>query len=216
MPDCTGVVPDLIASGDALYGARVNSTKGFIQWASDHHAFNPTGWEGEFGFSRPNDNQRPFGRALAAIWCLNYSAEDWWNEGYGLDFLNWAQRYVEENIVELVASCGGGGAVAGTDRDAGYTELFLPFFYERSVPERAGTLVHEARHASGKSHDSGKRDSSWQYNGAWRWHAVWLAKFSSGGKRTSKALRTLARQRANLIIDQKFDEHPGFYIPTPP
>ena len=76
----------------------------------------------------------------------------------------------------------------------------------------ASSLVHEARHADGKGHDSGNNDSSWDYNGAWRWQVAWLAWFAVDGQSTSTAMKNQARQRANNIINNNFDTHPGFNV----
>lgn len=72
--------------------------------------------------------------------------------------------------------------------------------------------MHEARHADGKGHNRGNNDSSWGYNGAWRWHVCWLSWFNATATQTSAAMRTQARQRANNIINNNFETHPGFNV----
>jgi hypothetical protein len=214
MASCTYTVPDLGSSGDNLYGPRI-CDQAFIDWAWDAHDFDQGDWDEGFGYEAVCDMTQPLGRTLAGIWCLNYSAEDYWNEDYSLDILHWGCRYVRENIDELDARCGDGIAFAKTQTavigDA-WTQLYLPFFYLNGVSLRAGTLVHESRHAGGKGHDHGNNDSSWEYNGAWRWQVAWLAWFVFAGQRTSDALKTVARQRANAIINTNFTTHPGFTI----
>ena len=216
MASCTATVPDLSASGDSLYGPRI-CWQPFVDWAWDAHDFDKGDWDQGFGYHSVCDVQRPLARTLNAIWCLNYSAEDYMDESYDRNILQWGGRYVREKIDELDARCGDGTYIAFTQWGGwifvdDWTQLHLGFFYSRAVSERAGVLVHEARHASGKGHNDGNNDSSWEYNGAWRWHVAWLAWFAFAGTRTSPAMRTLARQRANIILATRFTTPPGFTV----
>lgn len=102
--------------------------------------------------------------------------------------------------------------------------LWLNFFFNRDVPSRASTLVHEARHIGGKAHDAdfpawsnrepgtSGADSAWGYQGAWMYQALYLWWFYADGRRTTPAMRNLAKQRANDIINNCFATHPGFTI----
>jgi len=96
------------------------------------------------------------------------------------------------------------------------------YFYGNTVPERAATIVHEARHISGKTHrgtfPSGSvygaggtgADESWDWNGAWRWNAVWLAWYWAAATNTTQALRDKAHDAANVIMLNAFETTPGF------
>jgi len=212
MATCTATVPDLVTSGDTLYGPRI-CRQAFINWAWDAHDFDKKDWANGFGFYSVCDNRRPLSRTLSAIWCLNYSAADYMNESYSSNILQWGRRYVRERIDELDARCGSGNIAYTKWGVHNWTQLYLGFFYKRAVSERAGGLVHEARHASGKGHnDVNHNDSSWDYNGAWRWQVCWLAWFAHAGTRTSKPLKKLARQRANNILKTRFTSKPGFTV----
>jgi hypothetical protein len=215
MASCTYSVPDLAASGDQLYGPRI-CDQAFIDWAWDAHDFDKGDWDEGFGWDAACDITQPLARTFNAIWCLNYSALDYNNESYDSDILHWGCRYVRENIDELDGRCGDGNTVARTQTGGvgvdEWTQLYLLFFYQRTVSERAGTLVHESRHAGGKPHDAGTRDSSWAYDGAWRWQVCWLAWFAFAGVRTSEAMKTVARQRANIILTSNFTTPPGFTV----
>src|SRR5262245_14032290 len=90
--------------------------------------------------------------------------------------------------------------------------LYMPFFYGSTVPMRAGTIIHEARHASWVGHDVDPKDSSWAYNGAWRFHVSWLAWFARACQNSTLALKASAVQRANAILDNAFVTDPGFRI----
>ncbi len=133
-------------------------------------------------------------------------------EGYDADIT----RLFEDARDKLDARCGSDGVVAATV-DGGvfvdsWTQLYIPFFYRQGVSLRAGTLIHESRHADGKDHDRGNKDSSWAFNGAWRWQVAWLSGFANEGKRTSIAMKTEAKQRANNIINTRFETNPEIRV----
>lgn len=214
MASCTASVPDLVTSGDNLYGPRICSQP-FIDWAWQVFDFDRGDWDQGFGYDDVCNNRLPLSRALSGIWCLTYSSPNFPRESYDSNILEWGCRFARNNIDELDARCGSGGSFARTQWGPivdNWTQLFLPFFYDQGVSRRAGTLLHEARHADGKGHDRGNNDSSWEYNGAWRWHVAWLAWFAAEGRHTSAAMRTQARQRANNILNSNFDTHPGFNV----
>lgn len=214
MASCTYSVPNLDTSGDNLYGPRT-CWQPFIDWAWNAFDFDSGDWDDGFGYDAVCDNTQPLSRTLSGIWCLTYSSPNFPRESYDSNILEWGCRFARNNIDELDARCGSGTAFARTQWGAlanDWTQLYLPFFYGQGVSRRAGTLLHESRHADGKGHDSGNNDSSWGYNGAWRWHVAWLAWFAFEGRHASAAMRTQATQRANNIINSNFDTHPGFNV----
>jgi hypothetical protein len=133
---------------------------------------------------------------------------------------------VREQIRDLRALCGDGSAIAITFSGAFVTdrvELYRGYWYNQAVVERASTLVHEARHMGGKSHNasfpagsvygSGSgADTSWEYGGAWMYEANYLWWFYSAGANTTTAMKNLARQQGNIIIDNAFAKRPTFHI----
>ena len=226
MASCTYTVPDKNVSGDNLYGPRI-CWQAFIDWAWVAHGFRKKYWDDGFGYYDVCNNNKPLARTLSAIWLLNYSADDYWNEQWSNNILHWGRRYVRNQVDDLRSKCGDGSAIATSfsgifvdDR----IEVYMGFFYNRDLPSRAGTLIHEARHQGGKSHNarfpswsaygSGKKgaDSSWGYQGAWMYHALYLWWFYADGRRTTTAMRARARQRAQFTIDNAFRTHPGFVI----
>jgi hypothetical protein len=209
---CNYTPPNLAATGDDLYGPRV-CFQPFINWAWDSFDFDRGDWDDGRGYSNVCDNRMPLNRAMAGIWCLTYSADNYQDENQNGSILQWGCKFARNAIDELDGVCVG-GAIATTFTGAftdDRTQLKIPFF-DQAVSLRAGTLVHEARHADGKGHDSGGNDSSWGYNGAWRWQVCWLSWFNAAGTRTSAALKAMARQRGNNIINANFVTHPGFNI----
>jgi hypothetical protein len=125
------------------------------------------------------------GAAFNGCYALTYSAQDHLNDSYSSAILNWGRRYVRENIDDLRCFCGDGTAMARS-KSGGLVEVYLGFFYSKTSPGRAETLIHESRHQGGKPHDanfpagstfgSGKSgaDSSWDYEGAWMYGALYV------------------------------------------
>lgn len=77
---------------------------------------------------------------------------------------------------------------------------------------RAGTLIHEARHAAGVRHDRRPDDSTWSYNGAWRFQVSWLGWFALKCPNTTAAMKQVAVDRANVILNVNFRTDPGFRL----
>lgn len=221
MATCTIPYHNNETSGDNLYAPRT-CWQEFVDWAWSAYGFENEYWKNGFGYSDPCNRDRPLNRTMNGLWCLCYSASDYNNDEYSNNCLHWARRYTWNQIDTLKSFCGDGSANASAGGST--VNLFLGFFYTHSVPVRAATLLHEARHLGGKSHNAnfptgsaygaGKSgaDSSWGYEGAWMYEALYLWWFFDSGTRTTQAMRDLARQRANFLIDNTFASHPGYTI----
>lgn len=225
MANCTASVPDKNVSGDNLYAPRI-CWQPFVDWAWTTHGFNKPYWTNGWGYYDACNADLPLARTFNALWLLNYSADDYNNEDWSNNILHWGRRYVREQVHsyhDLRAMCGDGTAIARTF-SGDHVELYLGFFYQKDVPGRAETFVHESRHIGGKPHNAnfpagsvfgaGKSgaDSTWDYHGAWMYGALYLWWFYADGRRTTSALRQAAKQRGNLVIDNAFATHPGFNI----
>ncbi len=221
MTTCSYTVPDKDISGDNYYGQRI-CDQPFVDWAWGQYGFNYDYWQNGAGFDDVCNTDKPLGRTLTGIWLLEYSAEDYFNEDWSNNILHWGCRYAREQISDLRALCGDGSAIARTFSD-GRIELYLGHFYDQAVTERASTLIHEARHKGGRPHNatfpvdsvygSGDgADSEWGYEGAWMYEALYLWWFYADGRRSTSALRQLAKQTAQVMIDNAFATHPGFTI----
>lgn len=229
MATCTyPPIPDKNASGDNFYGSSI-CWQDFIDYAWSVYGFNGNKeyWDDGFGWHDCCNTNKPLARTFNACYLLTYSASDYNDDSYSSSCLNWARRFVREHIDDLRSKCGDDSAIAraywgcGTDDRV---ELYLGYWYNKDVPGRAETLMHEARHMSGKSHNanfpSGSiygagnsgADSSWDYEGAWMYAALYLWWFYAAGTRTTSAMRELARQRGNIVIDNCFATHPGYSI----
>jgi hypothetical protein len=157
-----------------------------------------------------------------SCYALRYSAQDWQNDDYSGACLNWARRYVRDQIDNSRSKCGDATAIARSF-GGGLVELYLGCWYNKDVPGRVETLVHESRHEGGKPHSANfptgsvfgtgsGADSTWGYEGAWMYGALYLWWYYAQGARTTSALRERARQRGNVVIDNAFATHPGFNI----
>jgi len=216
MASCTYRTPSkaqLDASGDTLYGDRMAQSQAFFDWAWGAYDFDEGDWNEGFGHEDRWNRTKALARTMAGLYCLVYSpgAGNWDPAG---NILQWGWRYASRHIDELDARCGDGSAIASTRYGIiidNYTNLYLGFFYGQGVVLRAGTIVHEARHADWKGHDDGNNDSSWEHNGAWRWQVVWLWWYCVSDEGTP-ALRLQAKQRANAILATYFTSDPGFRI----
>jgi len=228
MASCTYTVPDKNASGDNFYGQYI-CKQAYIDYFWYNYGFsgNKKYWDDGFGWHDCCNTNKPLARTFNALYLLNYSAQDCMNESWDSPILNWGCRYARNQLDDLRSKCGDGSAIARSysgwfvdDR----VELYLGFFYSKSVVGRAETLMHEARHQGGKGHNAkfpagsvygaGKSgaDSSWGYHGAWMYAALYLWWFYAAGTRTTSAMKQQARQRGNLVIDNCFATHPGYSI----
>lgn len=210
-------------SFDNFYGNKA-CWQDFIDWSWQFFDFSKGHWDDGAGYDNPCDKRRPLMRTLSAIYALTYSK----SESDGRNFLDWGYKHAGHNIDEFRLTCDISGAIAqmhdasgweefwGTDED--YVIVDKDFVYGEDVVERAGTLIHEARHYE-KGHNanfpswsalSGSgADSHWGYQGAWTWHALWLWWFYARAENTTPAAKQSAKQSANWIIDNCFAQHPG-------
>jgi hypothetical protein len=215
MATCPYTATNSITSGDRLYAPR-GSFEPFMLWAWEQFDFDKEDWDDGRGYEAVTDETTPLNRTLNGLWCLTYSGAVPPDSHISSTsaILNWGWRYAQNKIDELDDGCNSGGAVAATQIGFGvdhWTQLYEPFF-DQPVSLRAGTLVHEARHADGVVHDAGTNDSSWAFEGAWRWQVCWLGWFVTSGRASTPALKAAARQRANAILANNFVTKPGFVL----
>jgi hypothetical protein len=230
MAVCPSQLPDPVASGDAFYGPLLCSDQlisfFWTTYGLKNLSASEGGWTHGWGYEDPCNMALPLGRTFAGLYALTYSAPDWQDDAYTKPILNFARRYVRENVDDLRGLCGDGTKIAHSEYGPfvdDRVELYRAYWYELSVVERASTLLHEARHMGGKSHNANlppgsvygtgsKADSNWDYQGAWMYEANYLWWFFSAATSTTTAMKNLARQVGNLIIDNAFATRPPFHI----
>jgi len=215
-------------SGDNFYGPSM-CNQPFIDAVWEHFDFDKGDWDDGFGWDEACNVDQPLARTFNALYLLAYSAEDYATStsDFSGNALRWAYPYSASNIDELDGRCGSGdkntGARATTYRGPTVddrTVLKWPFFYGEVVVQRAGTILHEARHAAGKSHNGGSGcprgkscDTNWAYQGANMYQVLYLWWFRVDGTRTTSAMKNWARSEAQNIIDRGFNTNPGYVIP---
>jgi hypothetical protein len=173
-------------------------------------------WDEGFGWADACNVNLPLARTFNAIWVLGLFGHSM--PAGSSNWLPWFYDFASSEIDELDGRCGS-PAIATTVHGPiidNFTELYWPFFYDSSnVPNRAGTLVHEARHADGFSHDGESCPREESCDEAWNsWGAntyqvlyLWWLRVENGGL-ISGALSGLARDRANTVLERAFDSRP--------
>jgi hypothetical protein len=212
----------------------------WIDFYWDAYDFDKGDWDDGFGWEAACDRRRPLARTFQAIELVNYASpnEAIETDDFSGNFLRWAGNYTIREFDELDARCGDGTARAYTRWGVfvdNYTNLYIPFFYDENVVERAGTLVHEARHAdwcghngndgsnacsaansscdekymdgcSGAFSPSGRGADGYQI--LWLW---WYA-FEADAQHSNATMKDFARDEANRILNTMLDVDPCFNI----
>lgn len=206
-----------------------------------HYDMHEVNWNQGWGFSNACDMSLPLGRTFNGIYALHYSdgPQGDRTDDFSRSILHWGSNYALREIDELDGECTSGGkrarTVTGLDD---YTDLYKPFFYEEPPVWRAGTLLHEARHADYCSHngnddsdgprcparsdscDESRRDGctgigSPRGSGAVTFQVDWLWAFTIEADPTTTgtpAAKIQARDEANRLLNTMYDKLPCFNI----
>lgn len=237
IPNAQAASCSAVMTSESSVGNWCNNT--WVNFFWDAYDFDSGDWDNGFGFPNACDTVRPLGRTMNAIYVVNYadgpgskSTDD-----FSGSILHWGGNYTMREIDELDARCGDGTQRAYTQWgwQDNWTQLYLPFFYNENVVERAGTLIHESRHADWCGHNgndgsnmcpaaSNSCDESFSDGcsgigspsgrGSTGFQALWLWWFtvdadSITGTSTRKAF---ARDEANRIFNTMFDVNPCINI----
>lgn len=203
--------------GDSLYNPRSCNQSHINKFWSDF-SFDKGDWDDGFGYEGPCNIDRPLNRTFGSLWLLLFSSSNpaTSTNDFNGNFLRTAYNYSAREIDELDGRCGNGGTsgVLATTYTGLFaddrTELKFPFFYGLSVSERAGTIVHEARHADGRGHNScscprgSSCDTSWQDGGANTYGILYMWWFVDSGINTTSAMKRRAQDRANDVLSRGF------------
>lgn len=223
---CSYKTTDPALTGDAYYSLWNGCYDPLYSYFWNVYDFDGADWNEGFGYEDPCNIDLALGRTLNALSLLHFSSDlpDYTSsDGYNGTILEWAGIYAADNIDELDARCYGGFGVAayttwGPIID-NRTKLYMTFFNDFNVAERAAIIIHEARHANGKPHKGSgcalggdSCDPSWGYNGAYRYHVSWAAQFAYRALNVPAPVKQRLVDKANEIIDNSFTNHPGFYL----
>ena len=213
-------------------------TDEWIGFYWDAYDMRESDWDDGFGFSSACNRRRPLARTFQAIELLNYAGMDDATEvdDFSGDVLHWGGNYTIREIVTLKGRCGADNSnTRARTRHGGWeewTKLFIPFFYNENVVQRAGTLIHEARHADGCGHNgndgtnecSSGRSCDEEYKngcndgtsrrGGVGIQILWLWAYAAGAdaQHSNSTMKVFAQDEANSRIEKKLDVHPCFTI----
>ena len=186
-------------------------------------------WNDGFGVTVPCDMTYPLARTMNALQLLHYAMPvDPTSSGdFTGNMLHWGGNYTNREIDELDARCGNNTTARAKTFWGGLddsTQLYMRFFMNMNVVDRAGTLIHEARHADGCAHNgndgsnacgwSDSCDESWADGcagsgtvGANRYKITWLHWYMLEGDSTHKnsTMKAWAQAAANSVLANNFD-----------
>ena len=225
---CSRMPGDNVVSGDVAIGSLACAKK-YIDWFWYGFDFHKADWDNGFGYEAACDIDRPLARTFNALYVLQYAAGNASRreDDFSGNILRWGTNYARAEIDELDGRCGSGTTSSGNFAltahgccGDNWTRLYWPFFYGEPVVDRAGTIMHEARHAGGKRHSEsnacprGKAcDASWNSEGANMYQALWLWWFRVEGQEWATGMRERARDTGNRVIQTAFNTTPPHVIP---
>jgi hypothetical protein len=227
---------------DKHYSAAWNCQSTDYKDARSRFDMDKSDWDSGFGYTIPCDNRAPMGRTMNALMLMKYAGTNRptcsTNDGESLLF--WAYCWSGKAIDEIDGRCGSGSRHGSTTAltkfgiGDNWTELYWPFFYGRTVVERAAIIFHEARHAQGWcTHGGGSGrcklgskscDTSWEsgctgFNsdsgkGAVAYQVLFLNHFATRARAgwVTKAAREKAIGAANFLLWGGFDKNPCFRL----
>lgn len=184
-------------------------------------------WTNTFGYNDHCNNAKALARTFNALYALGYSSTNSPSCNRSLSNVSqWSMCYAAEEINKLKADLGNSDSPYA--RTSGRTVTLYSYFWGQSVPARAGTIFHEARHADGCNHNASDSscvrrescDKSWENgcpaagndSGANRYQVTFLNWYALTAFRITPALRQSAVNRANEIIDTGYRDVPCFDI----
>lgn len=213
-PNYTGPRSTSAVSGDLFYEPRVSNAD--ISRYVGHFDMDSGNWNGSFGWNDPGNADLPFARALHGIKALENSTPP--GADPSLSWLAFGYNYSRGEIDELDGSCNT-SAVAYSQWGLwdNWTSLRPEFFFDLWVPERAGVLIHEARHAEGwgsvehtscdgtcKYSPNGCDPGGFPGSGGWTYQIAWLADFYRFGVNTTMEMKGMAKTAANDAVINSF------------
>ncbi len=175
-------------------------------------------WDDGFGVGDSCNPEKPYARAMNAVWLLEQSSFNNPPGDYSDGVIHWAYDYVKSVTPEIEANCSEGAMATYTG--GGWCDLW-PWCDERivlranfhrvSLPVRAAGLLHEARHAGGYDHDAGDDcprggscDSEYSYRGANTISVQWAAQFVRIGRHSTALMRESALTYANHVLHKRY------------
>jgi hypothetical protein len=161
---------------DSFYGSLWGCQQIYVDDMWSRFDFAHDDWDQGFGFEDPCNDSLPLKRTFNALQLLAYGVTA--NPTCSTSSSNvglWAYCWAGNNIDELNGRCGESARAYtkfGPIID-NYTDLYMPFFSDETVVQRAATIFHEARHAHGWcTHDNSCVDGNNSCDPTWDWGCV--------------------------------------------
>jgi hypothetical protein len=217
---------------DSFYAPLWGCQQVFINdmWARFH--FNHDDWDQGFGYEDPCNEALPLKRTFNGLIALAYSGTTTPTcSTASSNVLLWGYCWSGSSIDELDGRCGETPRARTTHSLDDYTELFMPFFFDETVVERAATIFHEARHASGWCHHTDNChdgvdscDPNWSNGcvgfgsgsgpGANAYTVVYLSWFASNARAgwVNSSIRANAVAAATHFLNSRFETDPCFRL----
>lgn len=230
-PTTTSQRPWESLTEDAVYDDFIcNAEFSSENW--NRYSMDESNWDDGRGFTNYCDATRMLGKTYVSYWMMLFSSSTpptTWDD-YNGNILRWGAPWATDNIDEMDGQCSWGkfGYTQWGLQD-NLTEIWLDAIYMATPVARAGTILHEARHAHGgdsAQHDGndgavkcvgGGESCDESFSQTWTGRANsiqvwWLSWYFSSGINTANMQRNWARTRGNWILDNRFDAVPAFNI----
>lgn len=209
-------------------------SQSFIDDAWARYSFTEDNWR-PYGMDEDSCNiNTPLGRTWQALRLLAYAGDDHPHCDYTNEkAINWAYCWAGNQIDELLVECNPQHEHAIARTQWGplvdhFTALHRPFFYGETVPWRAASIFHEARHAEDECKhvdgclageggcDHAFDNGCWGGNGqgAYTYTFVWLEWFyvDPQPRMTDSAISQKVRGLANTVLGTHFEVDPCFRL----
>jgi hypothetical protein len=229
---------DTFRNGEAGVMRDFWCTDEWIAFYWDAYDMRESDWDQGFGYYDSCDRRRPLARLFQAIQLVNYAGTDDATDvnDFSGDILHWGGNYTMREIATLKGRCGTNSETRALTQWGGsdeFTKLFVPFHYGENVVQRAGTLVHEARHADGCGHNGNdgsneclaKSDSCDEKykdgcddgttrRGGVGIQVLWLWAYAAraDSQHSNSTMKDFAQDEANSRLNRKLDVNPCFNI----
>ncbi len=225
---CTYTVPPLGMTGDDYYSSISWNTS--PSWCgspmvslADSYGIKSSHWGAGYGFFQC-DQTLPFARSMNAITALALSGPNavtgtlFQFQTQAFPLIDWAYLWTLNKLDDTRGQCEHGDMKQFNASESGGTiKLYIRrsgscqmgFFYGNDTAERAGILVHEARHVGGPGHYNTYQDFNFGSGGAYEFQATWLRQYAENGQAAPGDMRCSAADRAQTILFN------NFVIPAP-
>lgn len=230
---CTYYVPDARASGDIHY-AWLPAWSGSSRCGptmldlTTTYGMSPSDWDNGYGYWDCNVT-KPFGRVMNSVTALASASpaplygSGWIYQAATRPMLDWAYVWTAHKLDDTRGRCSAtGGDDAIAHEQGGTVDLYvrtlpacqLAFFHGYDAAERAGTLIHEARHIDGPGHVANGKDVSFGGGGAFDYEITWLQQYGTSSVNSTPWLRCSAIDMGNALLGFAYLV-PGPFIDVP-